>query len=92
MPSAYDYVGRSTNFTGGTVTDGSVLSGLNDSISNFFTGDRAYARQLESMAFQNAFNASEAQKERDFSSSEAQKIEIGNKKCLIVLIVGQLLI
>lgn len=73
MPSAYDYIGRSTNFTGGTVSDGGVLSGLNDSISNFFTGDRTYARQLESMAFQNAFNASEAQKERDFSSSEAQK-------------------
>ena len=73
MPSAFDYVGQSNNFTGGTVTDGSVLTGLNDSISNFFTGDRAYARQLESLGFQNAFNAAEAQKERDFSSSEAQK-------------------
>lgn len=73
MPSAFDYVGQSNNFTGGTVTNGGVLSGLNDSISNFFTGDRNYARQLESMGFQNAFNAAEAQKERDFSSSEAQK-------------------
>lgn len=47
-------------------------TGFFDSVGNFFTGNRDYQRQLESMAFQNAFNAQEAQKSRQFNSEQAQ--------------------
>lgn len=64
MPSAYDYLDQ-------TAFDSPSVEGHNwndgwSSISNWFTGDRDYAKSLETLGFQNAFNASEAQKQRDF--------------------------
>lgn len=63
--NAYDYANQS-----GKMLDDGSLSGffpaLGNSISNWFTGDTDYARSLETLGFQNAFNASEAQKQRDF--------------------------
>lgn len=73
MPSAYDYINQSSQFHSGTINGGNVLQGLGTGIANFFTGDTDYARQLESMGFQNAFSASEAEKSRNFSAFEAQK-------------------
>lgn len=54
------------HYTSGTINGGSVLEGLGTGVANIFTGDLDYARDIE---FQNAafdFNASEAQKQRDF--------------------------
>lgn len=68
MASA-NYVAQSGQFYGGIVQgnpSGGVLYGIGNSIGNAITGDIDYARQLESLGFQNAFNASEAQKQRDF--------------------------
>lgn len=68
MASA-NYVAQSGQFYGGIVQGnptGGVLYGIGNSIGNAITGDIDYARQLESLGFQNAFNASEAQKQRDF--------------------------
>lgn len=73
--SAYDYVGQSNQFSSGIVggTQGNLLQGLGTGLADVVTGDVSYARQLESMGMQNAFNASQSQLERDFSASEAQK-------------------
>ena len=68
MASA-NYVAQSGQFYGGIVQgnpSGGVLTGIDRAIGNAVTGDIDYARQLESLGFQNAFNASEAQKQRDF--------------------------
>ncbi|QIR82314.1 DNA pilot protein [Chicken microvirus mg6_218] len=68
MPSA-NYVAQSGQFYGGIVQGnptGGVMTGIDRAIGNAVTGDIDYARQLESLGFQNAFNASEAQKQRDF--------------------------
>lgn len=68
MASA-NYVSQSGQFYGGIVQGnptGGVLYGIGNSIGNAITGDIDYARQLESLGFQNQFNASEAQKQRDF--------------------------
>lgn len=75
MPSAFDYVGQSSNFSSGVVpgTGGNLFQGLGTGLADLVTGDVSYARQLESMGMQNAFNASQSALERDFSSREAQK-------------------
>lgn len=68
MASA-NYVAQSGQFYGGVVNGnptGSPFVGIGTSIGNLITGDVDYARQLESLGFQNQFNASEAQKQRDF--------------------------
>ena len=68
MASA-NYVAQSGQFYGGTVQGnptGNAFYGIGNAIANAITGDIDYARQLESLGFQNAFNASEAQKQRDF--------------------------
>lgn len=65
MNSAYDYVSQSNNF----LDDGSIqgfFPALGRSIGNSFTHDVDYARDLETMGIQNAFNASQAQLQRDF--------------------------
>lgn len=73
--SAYDYVGQSNNFSSGIVqgTQGGLGQGLGTGLADLVTGDVSYARQLESMGFQNAFNAQQSALERDFASREAQK-------------------
>lgn len=72
--SAYDYVGQAGQFSSGIVGGkGDVGQGIGTGLANLVTGDVDYARQLESMGFQNAFNASQSAIERDFSSREAQK-------------------
>lgn len=48
---------------------GAISTGLN----NFLTGDLDYQRSLETMGFQNAYNSAEAEKARQFNASEAQK-------------------
>lgn len=63
--NAYDYASRSPNM----LDDGSIsgfFPALGNSISNWFTGDTDYKRSLETLGIQNAFNASEAQKQRDW--------------------------
>lgn len=63
--NAYDYASQSQYY----LDDGSINGfgpALGNSISNWFTGDTDYKRSLETLGFQNAFNASEAQKQRDW--------------------------
>lgn len=69
MSSAYDYASQS-NLAG---NPGNYFGEFGDVVDNWFTGNRDYRRELESMSFQNAFNASEAEKSRDFNMREAQK-------------------
>lgn len=72
MASAYDYVSQGNQFYSGTINGGNVGQGLGTGIANYFTGDLDYARSLESMGFQNAYSASEAEKARKFSAEQAQ--------------------
>lgn len=70
MPSA-DYVSQSGQFYSGSIdqngsAQGNPFSGVGMGIANALTGDLDYARQLESMGFQNAFNAQQAQIQRDY--------------------------
>lgn len=70
MPSA-DYVSQSNLMYSGGINQGgnyhgSVGEGISMGIANAATGDLDYARQLESMGFQNAFNAEQAQIQRDY--------------------------
>lgn len=63
MASAYDYMSQ-------TVDPGLSDQGMSHTeagLVNLLDGSLDYQRQLETMGFQNAFNASEAQKARDFS-------------------------
>lgn len=62
MPSAYDYVSQSDY--AGSSSDKTVFG-------NYFTGARDYRKELETLGFQNAFNASEAEKTRQFNHAEA---------------------
>ncbi len=73
--SAFDYVGQSSNFSSGVVpgTGGNLFQGIGTGFADLVTGDVSYARKLESMGMQNAFNASQSEIERDFASREAQK-------------------
>lgn len=61
--NAYDYVGQSNQL----LDDGSAFGAfpaLGYSIGNMFTGDVDYKRSLETLGYQNAFNAAEAFKQR----------------------------
>lgn len=74
MASAYNYVTNSNQFYGGTVRGngaGGVGEGLGNWMSNTFTGDIDYARQLETLGYENAFNAEQAQINRDFQERMA---------------------
>lgn len=74
MPSAFDYVGNSNLFSSGIVDGkGGLGQGIGTGLADLVTGDVSYARQLESMGMQNAFNASQSALERDFASREAKK-------------------
>lgn len=65
--NAYDYVGQSNQFLDdGTI--GGFFPALGMSIGNMFTGDVDYARSLETLGYQNAFNASEAAKQRNWET------------------------
>lgn len=64
MASAYDYVSQSSVDPG--IGDG------RDAINNWFTGNEDYRRNLEMLGFENAFNASEAEKSRSFNAEQAQ--------------------
>lgn len=73
MASA-NYVAQSNQMYGGTVNQnykGGVLEGVGNWASNLFTGDIDYARQLETLGFQNQFNAEQAQLNRDFQERMA---------------------
>lgn len=73
MPSA-NYVAQSNQMYGGTVngnSKGGVMEGIGNWASNLFTGDIDYARQLETLGFQNKFNAEQAQLNRDFQERMA---------------------
>lgn len=68
--NAYDYANQSSQL----LDDGSFegfFPALGNSIGNMFTGDVDYKRSLETLGYQNAFNASEAQKQRDFEERMA---------------------
>lgn len=65
--NAYDYASQSSNYLdNGSV--GGVFPALGNSIANWFTGDTDYRRSLETLGYQNAFNAAEAQKQRDWET------------------------
>lgn len=73
MASAFDYVNQSGAFYGsfinGSTPSGgynTVLGSLWNGLNNVVTGDMDYHRNLETLGFQNAFNSSEAQKQRDY--------------------------
>lgn len=73
MASA-NYVAQSNQMYGGTVngnSKGGVLQGVGNWLSNAFTGDVDYARQLETLGFQNQYNAEQAQLNRDFQERMA---------------------
>lgn len=63
--NAFDYSSQSSNFLDDG-TFGGTFKALGNSIGNWFTGDTDYKRSLETLGIQNAFNASEAQKARDW--------------------------
>lgn len=63
--NAYDYANQSTQMLDNG-SAGGVFKALGNSIGNWFTGDVDYKRSLETLGFQNAFNAAEAQKQRDW--------------------------
>lgn len=65
---SYDYVSQAS--LGGNRP---LMSSVGSAIGNFFTGNLDYERYLESMGFQNTFNAEQAQIARDFSALEAEK-------------------
>lgn len=67
MASA-NYVAQSGQFYSGTIPGkgGNAFRGIGTGIANMVTGDLDYARELETLGYQNAFNASEAQKQRDW--------------------------
>lgn len=66
---SYDYVSQAS--LGGNRP---LMSSVGSAIGNLFTGNLDYERYLESMGFQNAFNAEQAQIARDFSALEAEKL------------------
>lgn len=73
MASA-NYIAQSNQMYGGTVhgnSQGHLLEGVGNWLSNVFTGDVDYARQLETLGFQNQFNAEQAQLNRDFQERMA---------------------
>lgn len=55
-----------------------VLGSVGSAIDNIFTGNLDYERYLETLGFQNAFNAEQAQLARDFSAEEAEKTRLYN--------------
>lgn len=59
MASAFDYLQQSDQMYSGTIhgnAQGNIGQGLGAGIANFVTGDLDYARQLETMGFQNQFS------------------------------------
>lgn len=65
MSSAYDYVLQASDMTSGKDVLSDAGSGYAN-LNNWLTGNLDYQRNLETLGFQNAYNASEAQKQRDF--------------------------
>lgn len=65
----------STNYISKSSLGGNrpLMSSVGSAIENYFTGNLDYERYLETMGFQNAFSAEQAQLARDFSSLEAEK-------------------
>lgn len=59
-----DYVSKSNQMYGNSF--GEMFRGLGDATKNFFTGDLTYARNLETLGFQNAYNSREAQIQREW--------------------------
>lgn len=70
---SYDYVSQAS--LGGNRP---LMSSVGSAIGNFFTGNLDYERYLETMGFQNTFNAQQAQLARDWSASEAEKTRLFN--------------
>lgn len=70
---SYDYVSQST--LGGNRP---IIGSVGSAIDNIFTGNLDYERYLETLGFQNSFNAEQAQLARDFSASEAEKTRLYN--------------
>lgn len=64
MSSAYDYVNQSKD---AGLDPSNPMSHTEMGLINLLSGSVDYSRSLETLGFQNSFNASEAQKERDFS-------------------------
>lgn len=69
MADNFDYVGQSA-YT--AVGGGTFGTGTGSVIENWLTGNQDYARGLETMSFQNAYNSSEAAKARAFNAEQAQ--------------------
>lgn len=53
-------------YQGGAVNGGSPLQGIGTGVSNLFTGDLDYARDIEFANAGMAYSSAEAQKQRDF--------------------------
>lgn len=73
MASA-NYVAQSNQMYSGTANEnykGGLVEGLNTWVANLFTGDLDYARQLETLAFQNNFSAEQARLNRNFQERMA---------------------
>lgn len=70
MASAYDYLAKSAP---NKYAHGSFAASLSEGFLNMLDGGLDYRRSLETLGFENAFNAEQAQITRDFNASEAQK-------------------
>lgn len=82
MSNEFDYMSQTSNVQQGLRGDTPMIEGwfneLTDlvgnvpvALNNFLVGDLDYKRSLEMLGFENAFNASEAQKQRDFAERMA---------------------
>lgn len=66
---AYNYAAQSGQMYSGTARGnfgGGFLEGVGTGVANWATGDIDYARDLEKLGFENAFNASQAQLNREW--------------------------
>lgn len=66
MSDEQENYGLGQQYYSGTINGGNALTGLGTGIANFFTGDLDYARDVEMALANFKYNASEAQKNRDF--------------------------
>lgn len=70
----------STNYVNQSSLGGNrpLMTSVGSAIGNYFTGNLDYERYLETMGFQNAFSAEQAQLSRDWSAGEAEKTRLYN--------------
>lgn len=73
MASAYDYISDNPLTSLGTGWTGFGTTGFGAGFENMLYGNQDYMRDLQKLGFENAYNAEQAELGRQFNASEAQK-------------------